>query len=209
MAKPSPCFKFLQVSYTYAGNPPQLRALSYFLILFPSLDVMSAYPLATICIANNIYMVITGRDTGRWKYDWLLRLFIRFFSAILPLVLGFAAANLVLILTYAGLLGFVTYFLVPVVLQLRSIYVCKKMFSPQPAEPDMSSGSIMLSNEMDSSPLVTIAVKESRFTYMTPYSNVVCSHPIFVAIMGFFGLCFFVVSILSIFIGPDKLTCEY
>ena len=202
----------MQVTYTKDGNPPQLRALSYFLILFPSLDVMSAYPLATICIANNIYMVITGRDTsekGRWKYDWLLRLFIRLFSAILPLVLGFAAANLVFIITYAGLLGFVTYFLVPAVLQLRSIYVCKKMFNPQPPKPDMSSGSIMLSNEMESSPLVTIAEKESGFTYMTPYSNVVCSHPIFVAVMGLFGFCFFVVSILSIFIGPDKLTCEY
>ena len=173
---------------------------------------MSAYPLATICIANNIYMVITGRDTseeGKWKYDWLLRLCLRFFSAILPLALGFAAANLVFILTYAGQLGFVTYFLVPVVLQLRSIYICKKIFNPQPAEPEISSGSIMLSKELESSPLVANAKKESGFTYMTPYSNVVCSHPIFVAIMGFFGFCFFVISILSIFIGPEKLTCEY
>lgn len=161
-------------------------------------------------------MVITGRDTserGKWKYDWLLRLFIRFFSAVLPLALGFAAANLVFILTYAGQLGFVTYFLVPVVLQLRSIYVCKKIFSPQP-EPDVSTGRVMLSEELsESSPLVTNAEKEnlkkSGFTYMTPYSNVICSHPIFVAIMGFFGFCFFVISILSIFIGPDTFTCDY
>jgi hypothetical protein len=173
---------------------------------------MSAYPLVAICIANNIYMVITGRDTsekGKWKYDWLLRLFIRFFSAILPLALGFAAANLVFILTYAGQLGFVTYFLVPVVLQLRSIYVCKKMFSPRPAEPEISSESTTHRKEMKSTPLETNAKKKSRFTYMTPYSNVVCSHPIFVAIMGFFGFCFFVIAILSIFIGPDTLTCEY
>ena len=158
-------------------------------------------------------MVITGRDTsekGKWKYDWLLRFFIRFFSAIVPLALGFAAANLVFILTYAGQLGFVTYFLLPVVLQLRSIYVCKKRFSRQLAEPEItSSESIMLSKELESSPLVANAKKESGFTYMTPYSNIVCSHPIFVAIMGFFGFCFFVISILSIFIGPEKLTCEY
>ena len=151
---------------------------------------------------------------GKWKYDWLLRLCIRFFSAVLPLALGFAAANLVFILTYAGQLGFVTYFLVPVVLQLRSIYVCKKMFSPQP-EPDISTGSedVMLSEEVsERSPLMTNAEKEkleNGFTYMTPYSNVVCSHPIFVSIMGFFGFCFFVISILSIFIGPDKLTCDH
>ena len=164
-------------------------------------------------------MVITGRDTseeGKWKYDWLLRLCIRFFSAILPLALSFAAANynLVFILTYTGLLGFVTYFLVPVVLQLCSIYVCKKMFSQQSAEPEKSSGSIiMLRDETKSTPSETKPEKQSEstsgFIYMTPYSNVICSHPIFVAIIGFFGFCFFVISILSIFIGPEKLTCEY
>ena len=171
---------------------------------------MSAYPLVAICIANNIYMVITGRDTsekGKWRYDWLLRLCIRFFSAILPLALSFAAANLVFILTYTGLLGFVTYFLVPVVLQLRSIYVCKKMFSQQPAEPEKSSDTMR--KKIKSTPSETKPEKQSGFTYMTPYSNVVCSHPIFVAIMGFFGFCFFVISILSIFIGPEKLTCAY
>ena len=51
----------------------------------------------------------------------------------------------------------------------------------------------MLSKELESSPLVANAKKESGFTYMTPYSNIVCSHPIFVAIMGFFGFCFFVI----------------
>ena len=174
---------------------------------------MSAYPLVAICIANNIYMVITGKDTsekGKWKYDWLLRLCIRFFSAILPLALSFAAANLVFILTYTSLLGFITYFLVPVVLQLCSIHVCKKMFSQQSAEPEESSGSIiMLGEDMKSTLLETNPEKKSQFIYMTPYSNVICSHPIFVAIMGFLGFCFFVISILSIFIGPEKLTCEY
>ena len=67
----------------------------------------------------------------------------------------------------------------------------------------------MLREETKSTPSETKPEKQSGFIYMTPYSNVVCSHPIFVAIMGFFGFCFFVISILSIFIGPEKLTCEY
>ena len=121
----------LQVSYSYAGNSPQLRALSYYLILFPTLDVMSAFPLNTICISNNLYMALTGRDTsetGMGKYDWIIRLLVRLFTAILPLALTFGAANLVFILKYAGLLGFTMYFLFPAVLQLHSTYVCSRTF---------------------------------------------------------------------------------
>ena len=60
------------------------------------------------------------------KYDWVIRLLVRLFTAILPLVLAFGAANLVFILKYASLLGFAMYFLFPAVLQLRSTYVCSK-----------------------------------------------------------------------------------
>ena len=130
----------------------------------------------------------------------------RLFTAVLPLALAFGAANLVSILSYAGLLGFATYFLFPDVLQLRSIYVCNKMFGQV---QDVQTESVMLSEKYESSPLVSTVEKKSGLTYMTPYSNVVISHPIFVVIMGFTGFCFFVISFVSLFIGPDRLTCEY
>lgn len=201
----------LQVSYSYAENSPQLRALSYYLILFPTLDVMSAFPLNTICVSNNIYMALTGRDTsviGKGKYDWIIRLLVRLFTAILPLGLAFAAANLVFILKYAGLLGFAMYFLFPAVLQLRSSYVCSKMFGR--AEDNRKTESMMLSTSggFENSPLVN-AAKKSLWEYMTPYSSIILSHPIFVTIIGILGFCFFVMSSVSLFIGPHKESCKY
>ena len=198
----------VQVILTHAGNRLPLRILSYYLIFFPSLDVISAYPLTTICIVNNVYMAITGKDTTeppKWRYDWILRLTLRFIIATLPIMLAFGASNLVFILKYTGPLGFGICFLFPSVLQLRSTYVCSKMFG-QHRDP---------STENDSQPLIKKEVKNmSKWRYClreystTPYSNVVISHPIFVVLIGCFGICFFVASFVSLFIGPDKFTCQ-
>ena len=203
----------VQVNFTLRGNAPQLRALSYYLILFPSLDVMSAYPLTVICIVNNVYMALTGRDTSekaRSKYDWILRLGLRVTIAVLPLFLAFAAANLVFILQYAGLLGFAIGFLFPVILQLRSIYVCRKYFGQQRKSP---KGDVVVIVNTEKTPLVEAADKpwyspKTRH-YMTPYSNAIISHPIFVIIIGCIGFSLFVISFVSLFIGPDQLSCKY
>ena len=194
------------MSYTERGNPLSLRVLSYYLILFPSLDVMSAYPLTVICIVNNVYMAITGRDTSapsNWRYDWILKLVLRFIVAVLPLALAFAAANLVFILQYAGLLGFGIGFLFPVILQLRSIYVCNKLFGEKAAP----RGGVLVN--VEKTPLLDSVPKCNHRSYMTPYSNVVLSHPIFVVLIAFLGFSFFVLSFVSLFIGPEKVTCEY
>ena len=185
-----------------------MRILSYYLIFFPSLDVISAYPLVTICSVNNAYMVITGRDTSeppKWRYDWILRLSLKFIIAVLPITVSFGAANLVFILKYAGPMGFAICFLFPSVLQLRSTYICNKIFG-QCQDP--------VPTEKDSQPLIkkeTKTVSKWRHClkeYMTPYSNIVISHPIFVVIIGCFGICFFVASFISLFVGPDKFTCQ-
>lgn len=210
----------MQVNFTQPGNHPAMRALSYYLILFPTLDVMSAYPLTVICITNNLYMTMTGRDTSektRWKYDWILRLVMRFIIAVLPIGVAFGAANLVFILQYAGLLGFAICFLFPVVLQLRSIYVCNKLFGQYKVPKEginISSSGERINTE--TAPLLlakpegrSVKFKLTRFHYMTPYSNVVLSHPIFVVLVALFGFSFFVLSFVSLFISPDHLSCTY
>ena len=53
----------MQLPTTGSGNHLGLRILAYYLIFFPSLDVMSAYPLVVHVLVNNIYIIITGRDT--------------------------------------------------------------------------------------------------------------------------------------------------
>ena len=163
---------------------------------------------------------MTGRDTSektKWKYDWIMRLAMRFVIAVLPLGVAFGAANLVYILQYAGLLGFAICFLFPVVLQLRSIYVCNKLFGQHnfPKEGiNFSTTGERINTE--TAPLLeakrgigSVKFKLTRFHYMTPYSNVVLSHPIFVVLIAIFGFCFFVLSFVSLFISPDHVSCTY
>ena len=133
----------------------------------------------------------------------MLKLCLRFIVAVLPLALAFGAANLVFILQYAGLLGFGIGFLFPVVLQLRSIYICNKLFGKRAAP----RGSVMVN--VEKTPLLDSVQKCDRRIYMTPYSNVVLSHPIFVILIALFGFSFFVISFVSLFIGPEKVSCWY
>ena len=187
---------------------------------------MSAYPLNIHCAVNNLYIIITGRDSSRkpkWKYDWLLRFLLRLVAAILPLLASFGVANLIYVLKYAGLIGFCICFFFPTILQLRSIYVCMQRFAgvqislsgfqdkshdKRSSSPDVTGAIGDIGQEK--SPLLSIQElegKDKRHLYMTPYSNVVLSHPVFVGIVGIVGVVLFLLSTASLFIEPHKITC--
>ena len=235
---------YIQGRFSRPGNSPQLRALSYYLILFPSLDVISAYPLTIHCMVNNIYTVITGNDTSKtpkWRYDWILRFSLRFIAALLPLLAAFGIANLIYVLKYAGLVGFGVCFLYPTVLQMRSTFVCIKRFSITNVQlsltktNDTASKSKGESKTTDSSesindknakpeskgeedstrkmsqeraPLLEEEPRNKRDLYMTPYSNKVLSHPVFVGIVAAIEVCLFILSLVGLFVQPHKLRCE-
>lgn len=55
----------MQLPIAKPDNHLGLRILAYYLIFFPSLDVMSAYPLVVHVLVNNIYIIITGKDIFR------------------------------------------------------------------------------------------------------------------------------------------------
>ena len=211
----------LQVALARAGNSPQLRVLSYYIILFPSLDVISAYPLTVHCIVNNIYMVLTGNDTSvhpTWRCDWLLRFTLRFSAALLPLLAAFGVANLIYVLKYAGIVGFGVCFLFPTVLQIRSIFACIKRYDikkpPQIGMSDVNRSDTSPesvsegSSNAEKSPLLKEKLKsDKRPLYMTPYSNVVLSNPIFIMIISVFEVCLFVLAFASLFFEPHKKSC--
>ncbi len=44
-----------QALYTRPENSLALRILSYYIVLFPTLDVISVYPLSNHVICNNLY----------------------------------------------------------------------------------------------------------------------------------------------------------
>ena len=156
--------------------------MAYYIVLFPSLDVCSAYPLGVITLSNNIFILFTGSDStqlDKHKYGKLMLITLRLVCAVLPIIGSLFIANLVFIVKYAGLLGlFICYFF-PIVLQLRSQYVCYKTFGTTlvPTHP------LPVNEEL---PLLAGSrkVKSSGFgwkeeAYYTPYSTMF-SHPIIV-----------------------------
>ena len=201
-----------------------LRFLSYYIVLFPSLDVLSAFPLCIHTVVNNLYIIITGKDTSKRpthryaKYDWLIRLVMRLVASILPVLAAFGVANLIYVLKYAGLFGFIVCFGFPTALQLRSIYVCKKRFAhtlvsvageDKATEEKGGELSGVLSSS-EKAPLMSILEldkKDERALYMTPYSSQLFSHPITVVIIGVLGGLIFVLTFASLFVHPQTEVC--
>lgn len=223
--------------FTRPGNAIALRVLSYFLILFPSLDVVSAYPLQIHVVVNNLYILITGHDTSKkpkFRFDWLLRIFLRFVVALLPILAAFGVANLIYVLKFGGMVSFIGLFF-PFMLQLKSIYVCKKRFSRfhisvsgshSPTKQDSgdeggndvkmelkkNGGEISPSLDTKKESLLLAAKdmkgKEGQVLYMTPYSNFIISHPWFGWGVGVVGFCLFVIAFSSLFVHPSRITCQ-
>ncbi|KAL5502758.1 hypothetical protein EMCRGX_G009579 [Ephydatia muelleri] len=131
-----------EVPLTKPEHHVALRALSYIIILFPTLDIISAYPLVTCSMVNNLYQVIMGRDTSQRKhsYDGLILVAMRAVVAILPIVCSLFISNLVYILKYGGLVGFLTAFFFPLALQLASQYKCVKVFGKELAPAAAARG---------------------------------------------------------------------
>lgn len=183
-------------------------------------------------------MIATGKDTSenhRWKFDWLLRFFLRLLTATLPIVAAFGVANLIYVLKYTGVAGFGVCFFFPTLLQLSSTTVCVKKFGSNAKlnsrttgkdEPTSTGASTISDGEIVKPELSdddrTGRVNDEKASllkendlkprkcqlYMTPYSNVVLSNPIFVSIIGIVEACLFTLAIASLFVQPQKMTCE-
>ena len=135
-----------------------VRVLSYYITLFPSLDVCSVYPLVVMTMVNNLYTVIFGKDSSE-QCDWLhfaILVGMRLGGSILPILAAMGISNLHYILNYAGLVGFSICFFFPTALQLGSQWVCKKTFTenqklfPSPsiaASPESSVRSLLRSTQ--------------------------------------------------------------
>ena len=185
-------------------------------------------------MVNNIYIAFTGHDTSerpKWRFDRFLRFFLRLTVATLPLLTAFGVSNLIFILRYAGLLGFSICFLYPTVLQLASTFVCMKEFSyktqlnlskregesPLVEELDEKNRNTELGGgeeaklsqtKEEKSPLLEEKPDNTHRLYMTPYSHVVVSNPIFVSVMAAIEVCLSVLAIASAFVAPHLLTCD-
>ena len=207
---------------TSSCHSTQLRVLSYFIFLLPSVYVISIYAINVQPIANNIYSVFFRQDTGKRskRCDQLLKVLIRLFSAVTPLAVAFGISNLVTVLQYSGLPGFILSFVFPFALQLRSIRVCKRIFcgvrtvqtfsfmatnSTEQEKSDsmkLNAGADVIPSPQEKKP------QNESSLYMTLYSTRILSHPIAVIIIGIIGELLFLLTIAGFFFEPEKLpTC--
>ena len=138
-------------------------------------------------ITNNAFVGIFGKDTSgvmKSKRFYFLILVIKFFSALTPVLIAMAVSNLVTVLKYVGLLVFFIGFIVPILLQLRSQWVCRRLFmAAMTKQVDLQNSA---SDHKDNSGAHQKSEEQflllsSRFDgkpsdlYMTPYSNI-CSY---------------------------------
>lgn len=179
-----------------------LKVLSYYIILFPSLDVISAYPLNNATIANNVYIIITGRDStdDKRQYVKLFLLLLKFICAVLPLALAFAVSNLLYVVEYAGLLGFAICHLYPAMLQFASQYHCMKVFGGSTCSINASDeGAPLLGKAKKGNFLKNWWLTWKNPAYWTPHSTFI-SHPISVSIICVICLILFGLSVGSFFV---------
>ena len=179
---------------------------------------------------NNIYCLLTGRDTSeeaKHRYDWLLLLLLRLVVAVISILAAFGIANLVQVLKYGGFVAF-GILIFPALLQFQSIRVCKKLFvavvatrkesfpmsnlvREQGGSSDDAKGKgSQTESGTEAAPLLSVqdqaAEKESSL-YMTPYSNPILSHPISVLVIGIITAVLCLLAVVSMFVHPEKLTC--
>ena len=198
----------LQVPSTKPDHSAAIRALSYFIILVPS--IISAYPLVVYFTSNNIFLVLMGKDTSQKSStrEWVILLLIKAIYGVLPLIMSLFVSNLVFILKYAGLVAFLTTCFFPAVLQLTSYRKCAKVFGHKHSEASKDSPP---SNELEmdtvkteeGAPLMESEKKEQpspeeKAVYETPYSLPVLSHPLTVVVQLTVGVVFFVAASASI-----------
>ncbi|XP_062509260.1 transmembrane protein 104 homolog [Corticium candelabrum] len=112
-------------SLTSPEHGAAVRALSYFIVLFPAIDIWSAYPLTVIIMANmveNMYNNDPMQTPSR-----ATRVVHRFFWATMPIVASVFITNLVILDKYDGLIAYFIVFWFPALLQYKSRKVCEEL----------------------------------------------------------------------------------
>ena len=194
-------------------HPPfslSLRIFSYSILLFPNLDIITAYSISVIITTNNIFTVFTGKDSteaNKSRFACILLPSLKFLSALIPVLVAAAVSNLVTVLKYLGLITFFHSFGIPIALQLSSQWVCYKKFKPTHRSAstcdlqETSSYNGNGSHREERSGLVpsslTQSVKSSDL-YMTPYSTMFSHWPVVIAV-AVLSVAMLTIAIISLF----------
>jgi len=105
--------------------PVWAKIISYFVALFPAMDVMSMFPLIAIALGNTIHARLL-------RFEWFTRfkarrllVFSRLLSSLLPILASLGVSDLSQIIGYATIPGVWVAFFSPALLQYFSIIKCE------------------------------------------------------------------------------------
>merc|ERR1712227_932379 len=108
-----------------AELPWWVNGIRYFIVLFPSLDVLSVYPLNNIMLSNNLMATIYSDRMDSAQSDHFIVRFVRFCTAFPPIVCGLVFPNLSSVVNYTGCIGIAVAFLIPPYLTYIAAYKTK------------------------------------------------------------------------------------
>jgi len=97
------------------------KLISLYIILFPAIDVVSAFPLNAITLGNNIMGTYFGSRIQEYENDNKMKRRFRLLAACPPILMGLWVRELGKITDYAGTTGFIIGFSIPALL-----YLCSK-----------------------------------------------------------------------------------
>ena len=109
--------------YSKAGNSLFSRTLAYFLLLYPSMDLCSTYPLIAT-LGSNIFLALL-QDAGVNTEARHFALITRFCFATLPLIGSIYVANTVVVSIFGGFLFILITLVIPSLLRIFSIKKCQ------------------------------------------------------------------------------------
>lgn len=102
------------------------KAVSMYIILFPAIDVVSAYPLNAITLGNNLFGAAYGNRIHEVENNRWLKSGFRLLSSIPPIILGIMVRELGVITDYTGTTGFLVGLSFPAILYVSSRAIAKR-----------------------------------------------------------------------------------
>jgi hypothetical protein len=99
------------------------RFISWYIVLFPALDVSSAYPLNAITLGNNLLSTVYGSNVHVLEHSRIHRVMFRLIAAIPALIAASYVSDLGSITDYTGCTGFGIAFIFPALLSYYSFQV--------------------------------------------------------------------------------------
>lgn len=96
------------------------KAISLYVLCFPAIDVISAFPLNAITLGNNMMGSFYGKNLHEVEDNRWIRTRFRLLASIPPIIFGTLERQLGTITDYAGTTGFIIGFSFPALLYIRS-----------------------------------------------------------------------------------------